>query len=132
MCKEHSNKEVCNALMLGYLVIQLQRVQSWPGVPEAIVNRLETKSIADVLGALKGIHDYMRPKDGPPRSSQAAASSPSMTHRTCGCTSALVEAAKPIVDAERKQCIKISESLKEQLKKRREKLETTGIDANSF
>ena len=123
---------MCDALVLGYLVIQLRRVQLWPGAPETIVNRVDTKSIADIFGAIKEIHEYMRPKDGPPRSSQAAASSTSMSHRTCGCTSALMEAVKPIVDAEKKKCIKIPESLKEHLKKQREKLETTGIDANSF
>lgn len=133
LCKELSNKEVCNALILGYLVIQLQRVQLWPGTPEAIANRMETKSIADVYGAIKKIHDYMRPKDGSRRSAQAAASPNSMDHHlACGCTSALLEAVKPIVDAERKKCIKMPEPVKERFKKQREKQETTNIDASRF
>ena len=132
LCKESSDKEVCNALVLGYLVIQLQRVQLWPGDPDDIVIRMDEKSISDVLWAIRGIHEYMIPKGRLPKCAAAGGGSSSMSHRTCGCTSALLNAVDLIVDAQKRKCLKMPQSVKERLKKQRERFESTNVDARKF
>ena len=132
LCKENSRNEVCNALVLGYLVIQLRRVQLWPGDPEKMVKDMDTKSISDVIWAIRGMHEYMVPRGEPPKCVMAGEGWNSMSHRTCGCTSALLDTVECIADAQERKCLKMPESLKERLKRQREKLETTDLDASKF
>lgn len=129
-CRGSSGKEDCDTFMLGHLVVGMhtkQTIPLWPGDPEAVAGRLNTKNLLELYEDTKGIHEYMEPDVGIPKYLSAGHAS---THQMCRCTPALLEAVRTMVFGKKE--FKVLESEETHLQAQREKLIPSKIIESNF
>ena len=127
VCKGIWGQGDCDMFMLGHLVVQLQKIQLWPGDPKELAKCMNTKNLLEVLVDIKAFHDYMKPEGGKPKCLAADRSS---AHVGCGCTNALVKTATQLILGDKE--FKDLELEKKHLQSQRLKLEPSKIDESKF